>query len=166
MGCYKEWRTWRLEDKWSSSKLQQYWEQPEYWEEFRRIEKTWDHFWSGPISTWILKSVLKSCNHPDCQLKLIWKKCMELKKYSNGTQKIKLEETNQRILAKEGRLKRYRDRTKQYRQNRTLQNDEKILSTIAAGWRMDEARSTKRCETQEDFGEKYGNGKIITKKVE
>ena len=34
--------------------------------------------------------------------------------------KVQLEETYQKILAKEGKLKRYRDRTKQYRQNRTF----------------------------------------------
>ena len=35
------------------------------------------------------------------------------------------DKTNQKILAKEGRLKRYRDKTKQYRQNRMFQNNEK-----------------------------------------
>ena len=34
----------------------------------------------------------------------------------------KLEEINQKVLAKEGRLKRYRQRVKQCRQNRTFQN--------------------------------------------
>ena len=38
---------------------------------------------------------------------------------------IQLEEINQKILAKEGRLKRYRQRVKQYRQNRTFQNNER-----------------------------------------
>ena len=38
---------------------------------------------------------------------------------------IKLEEINQKVLAKEGRLKRYRQRVKQYRQNRTFQNNER-----------------------------------------
>ena len=38
---------------------------------------------------------------------------------------IKLEEINQKALAKEGRLKRYRQRVTQYRQNRTFQNDER-----------------------------------------
>ena len=36
-----------------------------------------------------------------------------------------LEEIHQNILAKEGRLKRYRRRVKQYRQNRTFQNNER-----------------------------------------
>ena len=40
-------------------------------------------------------------------------------------QKIHLEEINQKVLAKEARLKRYRDRIKQYRQNRTFQNNER-----------------------------------------
>ena len=38
---------------------------------------------------------------------------------------IQLEEINQKVLAKEGILKRYRQRVKQYRQNRTFQNNER-----------------------------------------
>ena len=38
---------------------------------------------------------------------------------------IKLEEINQNLLAKEGRLKRYLQRVKRYRQNRTFQNYER-----------------------------------------
>ena len=38
---------------------------------------------------------------------------------------VKLEEINQNVLAEEGRLKRYRQRVKQYRQNRTFQNNER-----------------------------------------
>ena len=37
---------------------------------------------------------------------------------------VQLEKINQKALAKEGRLKRYRQRVKQYRQNRTFQNNE------------------------------------------
>ena len=36
-----------------------------------------------------------------------------------------LEEINQKVLAKERRLKRYRQRVKQYRQNKTFQNNER-----------------------------------------
>ena len=38
---------------------------------------------------------------------------------------VQLEELNQKVLAKEGRLKRYRQRVKQYRQNRTFENNER-----------------------------------------
>ena len=38
---------------------------------------------------------------------------------------VQLEEINRKIVAKEGRLKRYRQRIKQYRQNRTFQNNER-----------------------------------------
>ena len=38
---------------------------------------------------------------------------------------MQLEEIKQKVLAKEGRLKRYRQRVKHYRQNRTLQNNER-----------------------------------------
>ena len=41
---------------------------------------------------------------------------------------IQLEEINQKVPAKEERLKRYRDRVKQHRQNRTFQNNEKNSS--------------------------------------
>ena len=34
-----EWRTWKLEDEWRPSKLQHYWERPEYWEESWRLEE-------------------------------------------------------------------------------------------------------------------------------
>ena len=37
---------------------------------------------------------------------------------------VQLEEIKQKVLAKKGRLKRYRQRVKQYRQNRTFQNNE------------------------------------------
>ena len=36
-----------------------------------------------------------------------------------------LKEINQKVLAKEGRLKRYRQRAKQYRENWTFQNNER-----------------------------------------
>ena len=38
---------------------------------------------------------------------------------------IQLEEIYQKVLAKEGRLKRYRQRVKQYRQNRIFKNNER-----------------------------------------
>ena len=38
---------------------------------------------------------------------------------------VQHKEINQKVLAKEGRLKRYRQRVKQYKQNRTFQNDER-----------------------------------------
>ena len=39
----------------------------------------------------------------------------------------KLEDINQKVLVKEAKLKKYQDRIKPYRQNRTFQNNEKIL---------------------------------------
>ena len=38
--------------------------------------------------------------------------------------KVQLQDINQKVLAKEGRLKRYWQRVKQYRQNKTFQNNE------------------------------------------
>ena len=49
------------------------------------------------------------------------------KKTTQQKLKKQLEEINQKVLAKEGRLKRFRERVKQYRQNRTFQNNERKL---------------------------------------
>ena len=38
---------------------------------------------------------------------------------------VQLEEINQKVMAKERRLKRYRQRVKQYRQKRTFQNNKR-----------------------------------------
>ena len=40
---YSDCRTWRWEDEWRPSKLQHYWERPEYWEESSRHEETCCH---------------------------------------------------------------------------------------------------------------------------
>ena len=50
-------------------------------------------------------------------------------KATRGKIPVQLEEINQKVLAKEGRLKRYRQRIKQYRQNRTFQKKMKENST-------------------------------------
>ena len=44
---------------------------------------------------------------------------------TRGKITVKLEEINQRVLAKKVRLNRYRQRVKQYRQNRTFQLNER-----------------------------------------
>ena len=46
----------------------------------------------------------------------------------------KLEETNQKILSKAGRLKRYRDKTKQYKQNRMFQTTKKFYQQVGEEW--------------------------------
>ena len=56
------------------------------------------------------------------------KKNAEINRKENTTQEkltVQLEEIHQKVLEKEGRLKRYRQRVKQYRQNRTFQNNER-----------------------------------------
>ena len=47
-----------------------------------------------------------------------------LKRQLQTSLTIKLEEINQKILAKESKLIRYRDKFKQYKQNRTFQYNE------------------------------------------
>ena len=63
------------------------------------------------------------------QLKVIkQKKNAEINKKEKTTQEkltIKLEEIYQKVLAKDGTLKRYQQRVKQYRQNKTFQNNER-----------------------------------------
>ena len=44
-----------------------------------------------------------------------------------------LEEINQKVKAKEGRLRRYRQRVKQYRQNRIFQNNERKFNQQVGG---------------------------------
>ena len=53
---------------------------------------------------------------------------------------VQLEEINQKVLAKEGRLKRYRQRVKQYTQNRTFQNNERKFYQQMGG------HGTKTCQ--------------------
>ena len=48
-----------------------------------------------------------------------------LKENMKLERKIQIEEKNQKLLAKEGRPKRYHNRNKHYKQNRTFQNIER-----------------------------------------
>ena len=62
---------------------------------------------------------------------------------------IQLEEIKQKVLAKEGRLNRYRQRVKQYSQNRTFQNIERKFYQQVGGDDMKinqqpDARKTER----------------------
>ena len=61
--------------------------------------------------------------------------------------------TVQKVLAKEGRLKRYRQRVKQYRQNRTFQNNETKFYPQLGGhdtkiYQQPDARETERFWTK------------------
>ena len=56
------------------------------------------------------------------------KKNAEINRKENTTREkltVQLEKIHQKVLANEGRLKRYRQRVKQYRQNRTFQINER-----------------------------------------
>ena len=62
---------------------------------------------------------------------------------------VQLEEIHKKVLAKEGRLKRYRQRVKQYRQNRTFQNNErKFYQQLGGGdtktYQRPDAKETER----------------------
>ena len=60
----------------------------------------------------------------------------EAEKERQIERKVQLEETKQKVLVKEGRLKRYRDRTKQYKQQDIPKQRKKILP--ASTRRIDE----------------------------
>ena len=85
-----------------------------------------------------------------------WAICHGMNQYDNDNnnksekvqqleRNIKLEKTKQKILGKKGRLKRYWDRTKQYRRNRIFQNNEKKILPPSRG-RMGESITTTKCE--------------------
>ena len=66
---------------------------------------------------------------------------------------VQLEEINQKVLAKEGRLKRHRQRVKQYRQNRTFQNNERKFYQQLGGsdtktYKQTDAKETERFWTK------------------
>ena len=61
-------------------------------------------------------------------------------KRQHERKKVQLEEINQKVLAKEGIVKRYRQRVKQYRQNRTFQNNERKFYQQLGG------HDTKTCQ--------------------
>ena len=75
---------------------------------------------------------------------------------------IQLEEINQKVLAKEGRLMRYRQRVKQYRQNRTFQNNERKFYQQLEG---DGNKKYQKLDTRETqgFWTKIWQPKNITK---
>ena len=77
---------------------------------------------------------------------------------------VQLEEINQKVLAKEGRLKRYRQRLKQYRQNRTFQKKKKKGNSIHNWEGVTRKHTNNRMQKKpSDFGLKYGNQRNITK---
>ena len=66
---------------------------------------------------------------------------------------VHLEEINQKVLAKEGRLKRYRQRVKQYRQNKSFQNNERKFYQQLGGddtetYQQSDAKETERFWTE------------------
>ena len=71
-------------------------------------------------------------------------------KTTQGKLTIQPEKINQKVLAKEGRLKRYRQRVKQYRQNRTFQNNERKFNIIDYNktYQRPDAKETQRFWTK------------------
>ena len=79
-----------------------------------------------------------------------------------GKIKVQFVEISQKVLAKEGRLKRYRQMLKHYRQVRTFQNNEKKFYQHLGG--NDTKHTNNRMQKKpSDFGLKYGNPRNITK---
>ena len=91
---------------------------------------------------------------------------VETKKATQGKITIQLEEINQNVLAKEGRLKRYRQRVKQNRQNRTFPKQLKEILPTSCGEMTQKHTNNRMQEKPKDFGLKYGNQENIRKKAE
>ena len=89
---------------------------------------------------------------------IIWNKN---KKTTREKLAIQLEEINQKVLATEGRLKRYRQRVKQYRQNTTFQNNERKFHQQLGD--CNKRNNNQMQKKPNDFGPRYGNQKNITK---
>ena len=68
---------------------------------------------------------LKEKNRNDKTKERRWDMLIRKGKGNTGKITVQLEQINQKVLVKEGRLKRCRQRVKQYRQNRTFQNNER-----------------------------------------
>ena len=76
----------------------------------------------------------------------------------------RVEEIKQKVLAKERRLKRYRQRVKQYRQDRIFQNNERKFYQRLGG--HDTKHTNNRMpKNPNDLGLKYGNQKNIIKRL-
>ena len=95
-------------------------------------------------------------------MKIYWD---EAEKVRQLERKVQLEETNQKVVVKEGRLKRYRDRTKQYRQNRTFQNSERKFYQPVSG---EQAKTYQQLDEKEEkrFWSKIWERKDHNKKAE
>ena len=77
---------------------------------------------------------------------------------------VQLEEINQKVLAREGRLKRYRQGLKQYRQNRTFKNNEENFINNSEG--MTQKHTTTKCSETERFWTKIWQPKKHNEKAE
>ena len=74
---------------------------------------------------------------------------------------LQLDEINQKILAKEGRLKRYRQRVKQYRQNRPFQNIDRNFYQQLGG---DDVKTYQQLDARDQKKKKHnGKAKWINK---
>ena len=76
--------------------------------------------------------------------------------------KTQLEDINQKIFAKDGTLKRYRDKIKQYKQNRIFQSNEKKFYQQVSREYIKTNQQLDANETKQ-FWRKYGNGKTLQK---
>ena len=78
------------------------------------------------------------------------KTCWDKKEKENiGNIAIQLEEINQKVQVKEGRLKSYRESLKQYRQNRTFQNNERKFYEQVGGDDMKTYQQPDASETEQ-----------------
>ena len=93
-----------------------------------------------------------------------------IKTYSDETekgrpleQKIKLEETNKKNTGERSNTKKIPSQDQTIQTNRTFQNNERKISQQVGVNGQSHTNNQVR-KRQKDFGAKYGNGKIVTKK--
>ena len=120
------------------------------WVPSKSTKKQFKPEWGIRQETQIKKSTKTSQNSKQKEPRICEKR---MEKTTREKITVQLEEINQKVLAKERRLKRYRQRVKQYRQNRTFQNNERKFYQQLGGhdtktYQQSDARETERFWTK------------------
>ena len=105
---------------------------------------------SKPRWEFSLESLIRKLTHQAKLLKRNMKIFSDEMEKVQQKGKVQLGETNKKKLAKAGRLQRYRDRTKQYKQNRAFQNNERKFYQKVVG-RVGEDKPYNGCERCKKF---------------
>ena len=108
-----------------------------------------------------IKTVSKEAKEGEKHVNMLGSKYHKAKPKQETNLIMQREERNQKKLAREGRLKRYRDRAKQYNQSKITKkhstNNYKEIARIHT--------NNQRQKKQNNYGVKYGNEKNITERL-